>query len=114
MTCISVLLSAAVVAAGPWLGEIAHGAAVLAGFALIALASMLVGLLEALGRGAWALAAVAAGVAGETAVRLADAAPFAGAGLVLGGGVVTLLVLPFVVTLLRRPATTLATALWIP
>jgi hypothetical protein len=58
--------------------------------------------------------AVACGAAGEALARVADVQPFPGTGLVVGGSVVTLLVLPAVVALLRRPATTLATALWIP
>jgi hypothetical protein len=111
---LSVVLSAPLLWLSPWLGESARGAGILAGFALVALASTLVGLLETLGRGRWALLAVACGAAAEAAVRVGDVQPFPGVGLVVGGTVVTLLVLPLVVFLLRRPATTLATALWIP
>ena len=84
------------------------------GFALVALASMLVGLLESLGRGRWALVAVACGAAAEAVVALGDVDPFAGVGLVVGGGLTVLLALPVVGGLLHRPASTLATALWIP
>jgi hypothetical protein len=111
---LSAVLSAPLLWLSPLLGESARGAGVLTGFAVIALASMLVGLLETLGRGRWALPAVICGATVEAVVALGDLRPFAGAGLVAGGLVVTLLVLPAVAVLLRRPATTLATALWIP
>jgi len=114
LLALSAVLSAALLWLSPWLGESGRGAGVLAGFALVALASMLVALLESLGRGRWALLAVACGVGAEAAVAIADLRPFAGTGLVAAGGVVSLLVLPPVVALLRRPASTLATALWIP
>jgi hypothetical protein len=110
---ISVALSAPLLWLSPWLGESSRGTGVLAGFALVALASMLVGLLESLGGGRWALVAVACGAVAEAGLALADLHPFPGAGLVTGGAVAVLLVLPAVVRLLRRPATTLATALWI-
>jgi hypothetical protein len=113
LTVVSAVLSAPLLWLSPWLGESARGAGILVGFALVALASMLVGLLESLGRGSWALAAVACGAAAEAIVRTVDAPPFPGTGLVVGGATVTLLVAPAVLGLLRRPATTLATALWI-
>jgi hypothetical protein len=84
------------------------------GFALVALASMAVGLLESLGRGRWALVAVACGASAEAFVAIGDVRPFSGVGLVVGGGVIVGLALPVVGALLRRPASTLATALWIP
>jgi hypothetical protein len=107
-------LSAALLWLTPWLGESARGAGVLAGFALLALASMLVGLLESMGRGRWALVAVAAAATAEAAIRVTGTDPFPGTGLVVAGAVGAVLVLPAVVDLLRRPASTLATALWIP
>jgi hypothetical protein len=110
---LSAALSATLLWLSPWLGASARGAGILVGFALVALASMLVGLLESLGRAGWALLAVACGVAGEAVVGLADVDPFPGTGLAVGGAIVALLVLPAVVVALRRPATTLATALWI-
>jgi hypothetical protein len=110
---ISAALSVPLLWLSPWLDESSRGAGVLAGFALVALASMLVGLLESLGGGRWALVAVVCGVVAEALVALADVDPFSGAGLVTGGAVVVILVLPAAVRLLRRPATTLATALWI-
>ncbi|WP_445149591.1 hypothetical protein [Baekduia sp. Peel2402] len=111
---LSAALSAPLLWFSPWLGQSARGAGVLVGFAVIALASMLVGLLETLGRGRWALGAVTAGVVAEAIVAVGDLRPFSGTGLVAGGAVVALLVLPAVVALLSRPARTLATALWIP
>jgi hypothetical protein len=111
---LSAALSAALLWLSPWLGESARAGGVMVGFALIALASMAVGLLESLGRGRWALCAVACGAAAEALVAAFASDPFPGAGLVAGGAVVVVLVLPVVATLLRRPASTLATALWIP
>jgi hypothetical protein len=114
LLALSAALSAALLWASPWLGASARAGGVMVGFALVALASMVVGLLESLGRGRWALVAVACGAAAEAIVAIGDLDPFSGAGLVAGGGVTVLLVLPVVVALLRRPASTLATALWIP
>jgi hypothetical protein len=111
---LSVALSAPLLWLSPWLGASARGAGVLTGFALVALASMLAGLLESLGRGRWALVAVTCGATAEAVVRLSGVHPFPGTGLVVGGAVVSLLVLPPLILLLGRPATTLATALWIP
>jgi hypothetical protein len=107
-------LSAALLWLSPWLGASARAGGVMVGFALVALASMAVGLLESLGRGRWALVAVACGASAEALVGLSDVRPFSGVGLVVGGGVIVALALPMVGALLRRPASTLATALWIP
>jgi hypothetical protein len=106
-------LSAALLAVTPWLGSSARGAGILAGFALLALATLLVSLLESMGRGWWALTVVVCAAATEAAVRLAGADPFPGVGLVVGGALAVVLLLPAVVAMLSRPATTLATALWI-
>jgi len=106
-------LSFALLALTPWLGESSRSAGVLAGFALFALATVLVSLLEAMGRGGWSLAAVACAAASEAALRVSDADRFPGIGLVAGGAVAIVLVLPAVVAMLSRPASTLATALWI-
>lgn len=106
-------LSAALLALTPWLGSSARGAGVLVGFGLLALATQLVSLLESLGRGRWALIAVACAVVGEEVIRLRATDPFPGTGLVVGGGLALTLVLPAVIALLSRPASTLATALWI-
>ena len=84
------------------------------GFGLIALATLLVSLLEAVGRGRWALAAVGLAIAAEVAIGLADWTPFAAAALTVGGAVAVLVALPAAIALLSRPARTLATSLWIP
>jgi hypothetical protein len=107
-------LSALLLVLTPWLGASGRSAGMLVGFVLIALATLLVSLLEAMGRGRWALAAVACAAAAEAAVRLAGSDPFPGAGLVVGGALAVILVLPAVLGQLIRPARTLATALWIP
>jgi hypothetical protein len=114
LLALSAALSAVLLWLAPWLGESARAGGVLVGFALVALASMLVGLLESLGRGRWALVAVACGALAEALVAIGDVRPFSGVGLVVGGGVIAVLALPVLVALLRRPASTLATALWIP
>jgi hypothetical protein len=107
-------LSVVLLALTPWLGASARGAGLLVGFGLVALATLLVGLLEGMGRGRGALVAVACAVAAETAIRMAGSDPFPGTGLVVGGSLAAVLVLPAVVGQLVRPARTLATALWIP
>lgn len=86
-------------------------AGVLIGFGVVALASLLVGLLDSLGRPAWAGWGVAAGVGAEFLVRLAS--PFPGAALTAGGAVALAVLAPAAIVLLARPARTLATALWI-
>ena len=105
----------AVAAAGSamllWLGT--GGAGVLAGFGAVALAGLLVGLIESLGRPGLAALGVACGAAGVLIARLDEAPPFAGAALVTGGAAALVVLLPAAVLLLSRPARTLATALWI-
>jgi hypothetical protein len=107
-------LSAALLALTPWVGSSARDAGVLLGFALLALATMLVSLVESMGRGWWALFAVGCAVTAEVVIRQRGMDPFSGTGLVVGGMIAVVLVLPPVVALLSRPASTLATALWIP
>jgi|GEM_PF-2550647 len=97
----------------PWLGDSVRGAGVLAGFGLLALASLLVGLLDSLGGSRWVLAAVALGVGVEALVRIEGDVPFAGVGLVAGGATAAALALPALVVVLRRSARTVATTLWI-
>jgi hypothetical protein len=106
-------LSVALLALTPWLGASSRGAGILVGFALLALATVLVSLLESMGRGRWSLVAVACAATTELIVRLSDADPFPGTGMVAGGALAVVLVLPAVVAMLSRPASTLATALWI-
>jgi hypothetical protein len=108
LAALTMVGSAALLAWAPWVG-----AGVLAGFGVVALASLLIGLLESLGRPAAAAVGVAGGVVGELAVRTATETPFAGAALVAGGGLALLIMLPVAAVLLSRPARTLATGLWI-
>jgi hypothetical protein len=98
----------------PWVGADAGSAGVLAGFALLALATLLVGLLDAIGRGRWALIAVACAALAEELVALGVDHPAPGTGLIVGGALGIALMLPVAVAMLSRPAGTLATALWIP
>ncbi len=93
----------------PWLPD--GRAGLLAGFGLLALATLLASLLEALGRASLAVAGVCVAVAVELARWTPP--PFAGAPLVAGAAAGVLVLLPPVVALLARPARTLATALWI-
>jgi hypothetical protein len=88
-------------------------ASVLAAFGVVALATLLIGVLEALGRPWVAGLGVAAGLAGVLLARLL-ASPFPGAGMLAGGTLALLVLVPAVLVLLARPARTLATSLWIP
>jgi hypothetical protein len=107
-------LSLVLLAGAEALGLETTGTTVLAGFGLVALATLLSSLLEAVGRGAWALAALAAGIAAAvTAQRLPDVADITGGGLIVGAAVAAMLALPVAIAMLCRPATTLATALGI-
>jgi hypothetical protein len=106
-------LSATLLALTPWLGTSSRSAGILAGFAVLAVATLLVSLLESMGRGWWALAAVGAAAAAEALVRVAGTGSSPGTGLLVGGTLAVVLALPAVVALLSRPASTLATALWI-
>ena len=110
---LTVVLSAALVLLTPWLDATPSRAGVLVGFGLLALATLLVSLMEVLGRGSWALLSVFGGLAAEALVALQGTAPFPGAGLVAGSGLVVVLLLPAAIALISHPARTLATALWI-
>jgi hypothetical protein len=112
LTAVTAAGSAALLVLTTWLGSGPNSVGVLAGFGAVALASLLVGLLESLGRPSFAAAGIAAGVAAELLVRLAGT-PFTGAALLAGGTVAVLVQLPAAFALLSRPARTLATTLWI-
>ncbi len=114
LAALTTVLSAALLAGSAWAGQDTVGIGVLVGFGLIALATLLVSLLEAVGRGRWALGAVGLAIAAEVAIGLADWTPFAAAALTVGGAVAVLVALPAAIALLSRPARTLATSLWIP
>jgi hypothetical protein len=88
-------------------------AALLAGFGLIALATLLFSLLQSLGFPSWALFTLACALGAELAMRLWDAAPFNGAALVLGAAVAVLVAIPPIISLFLRPGRVLATILWI-
>jgi hypothetical protein len=90
------------------------GTTVLAGFGLVALATLFASMLEALGRGVWAIVALVGGVAAEVAAeQLTVLAQVTGGGLIAGAAVAVVIALPVAIAMLRRPATTLATALGI-
>jgi hypothetical protein len=88
-------------------------AGVLTAFGAVALATLLVGLLDSLGRPWLAGLGVVAALAGAVLVRQLGA-PFAGAAMLAGGALALSVLLPGVLVLLARPARTLATSLWIP
>ena len=85
----------------------------LTGFGLVALATLVVSLLESVGRGGWALLAVTVAVAGELGVALSEVDLFPAAGLIVGRDAGAGRALPAAVALLGSPARTLATSLWI-
>ena len=112
----TIVLSALVllVAASTTVGEDAAGrAALLVGFGLVALATLLISLLQTLGFLSWALLALACALVAELALTGWDAAPFNGAALVTGATVAVLLALPPIIGLFLRPGRVLATILWI-
>jgi hypothetical protein len=114
LVALATVLSAALVAGTDWAGGDTVGIGLLIGFGLIALATLLVSLLESVGRARWALIAVGLAIAAEAAIGLSDSTQFAAAGLMAGGAVAVLVALPAAIALLSRPASTLATSLWIP
>ncbi len=85
---VAALLSALVLLS-PWSGPTAEAAGLLAGFGLLAPATLLAGVLESLGRAQSVLVAFALAAGAEAVLRWGDLAPFAGAGLVAGGLVAT-------------------------
>ena len=95
------------------LAPLGEGVGVLAAFGAVALATLLVGLLESLGRPSVAALGVAAGLVGLVLVRLVGL-PFPGAAMLAGGMLALVVLVPGVLVLLVRPARTLATSLWIP
>jgi hypothetical protein len=112
LVVLTVLLSAAVLGAAWALGVPTSGEGVLGGFGLVALATMLVSLLESVGRALWPLVGLGAGIAGELIAQpQLESTP--GGALIVGGSIAVLVLLPVVLAMLARPARTLATALWI-
>jgi len=113
VVCLTAALSAALVLLVPSSSSTAHGIGILTGFGLLALAMLLVSLLESAGQGRWTLVAVGYGVAVAELMRMDGTVPFPGAGLVVAAALAVLVSLPAAIALLSRPASTLATALWI-
>jgi hypothetical protein len=87
--------------------------ALLAGFGLIALATLLISVLQSLGFPSWALFTLACALAAELAMSRWVAAPFGGTALVTGAAVAVLVAVPPVIGLFLRPGRVLATILWI-
>jgi hypothetical protein len=113
LLALTALLSVALVAGAELVGSATSGITVLVGFGLVGLATLLVSLLESVGRSRWALMAVICAIAAEQAVRLAGPSPFPAAALIAGASLAVLVALPAAIALLSRPASTLATSLWI-
>jgi hypothetical protein len=87
--------------------------ALLAGFGLIALATLLISVLQSLGFPSWALFTLACALVAEVGMTFWDAAPFSGVALLTGAAVAVLVATPPVVSLFLRPGRVLATILWI-
>jgi hypothetical protein len=114
LVVLTVALSLVLVGGASAFGLATSGTTVLAGFGLVALATLLAGLLEAIGHGAWALLALGGGIAGEvSALALTGLSSVSGGGLIVGASIAVVIALPMAMTLLSRPAMTLATALGI-
>jgi len=109
---LTAVASATLLALTTWSGTAPTSVGVLAGYGVIALATLLAGVIDSLGRPALAAAGIAAGVAAALPARAIEP-PFAGAGLLFAGAVAVSVLLPAAVLLLARPARTLATTVWI-
>jgi hypothetical protein len=107
------LLSAVLVVSETLAGVETSAISLLIGFGCVALATLVVSLLEALGSVVWACGSAVAAVAAELALILELDPGLAGAGL-LGGSLVALLIgLPRILAMFRRPAARVATNLWV-
>jgi hypothetical protein len=109
---ITVVLSLLVLLIAHWT-EGTDAVSLFVAFGCAALVCMFVSLLESLGYVRWALFCAGASVAVELFVCRVLGTPVAGAGLIAGGVVGTLLALLPLVGTLRFPGRVLATALWI-
>jgi hypothetical protein len=85
----------------------------LVGFCCVALASLVVSLLEAMGSLLWACGTALAAVATELGLILELDPQLAGAGLLAGSIVALTIGLPRVLAIFRRPASLVATNLWV-
>lgn len=109
---ITVVLSLLLLALSGWTSG-TDAVSLFVAFGCAALVCMFVSLLESLGYVRWALFSAAASLAVELLVAVVLGASLAGAGLIAGGIVGTLLALAPLVGVLRFPGRMLATALWI-
>ncbi|MBB4663962.1 hypothetical protein [Conexibacter arvalis] len=109
---ITVVLSLLVLAISSWTSG-TDDVSLFVAFGCAALVCMFVSLLESLGYVRWALFSAATSLVVELLVSASLGAPLAGAGLIAGGTVGTLLALAPLVGVLRFPGRMLATALWI-
>jgi hypothetical protein len=111
---LTAMLSALLVAGAGALHAEPNHSGVLVGYGLLALATLLLSLLESLGRGRWALFALAGGIGAEGLALAASVLPaLSGGRLIVGASVVVVCALPVAVATLGRPATTLATSMGI-
>jgi hypothetical protein len=111
---LTAVLSALLVAGASELHAAPNDSGVLVGYGVLALATLLLSLLESLGRGRWALFALAGGMGAEGLTLAASALPgLSGGRLIVGASVVVVLALPSAVSTLGRPARTLATSMGI-
>jgi hypothetical protein len=111
---LTAVLSALLVAGARGLHAEPNDGSVLVGYGLLALATLLLGLLESLGCGRWALFALVGGICAEGLTLAAPALPaLSGGRLIVGASLVVVLALPVAVATLGRPATTLATCMGI-
>ncbi|MEA2148970.1 MAG: hypothetical protein QOD69_800 [Solirubrobacteraceae bacterium] len=106
-------LLAATHVAEPQTAAAAGRIALLGGFGLVALATLLLSLQHSLGFSSWTLFTLACALVAEAAVTQLDAPPFAGIALVTGAAVAVALAIPPVIGLFLRPGRVLATILWI-
>ena len=113
VVALTAVLSGALVTCGTWLDTPAVDVTVLLAFGLAAVATLLIGVLEAVGRAWWALAAVGFGVTVELMADAWQLFPVAAGGLIAGATAALVIALPAVIVLFVRPASTLATALYV-
>jgi hypothetical protein len=107
-------LSALLVLGASVLDAPVSGISVLVGFGLVALATLLVSLLESVGRAAWALLALAVGLGVDSVLALAGGVGVPGGSLIAGASCAVGVAGPASIAVLRDPVTTLATRLGIP
>jgi hypothetical protein len=107
------LVAAGAPAGAAQLDDRAGRAALLVGFGLIALATLVISLLQSLGFPSWALFTLACALAAEVGMTHWGGAPFDGIALVTGAAVAVLVAIPPVISLFLRPGRVLATILWI-